>query len=93
MLRGHHSRVIYSVDWCWHSGLIATAAGDNRLCVLAGEYQRDGSGRSYHVHAQKDQAHAGDVNCARWRPGGGVLASVGDDSIVRLWKVPVEEGL
>lgn len=33
------------------------------------------------------RAHDGDVNCVRWHPlDGSILASVGDDGLVKIWK-------
>lgn len=41
------------------------------------------------------QAHAADVNCVRWHPQQqGLLASAGDDGVVKLWKhdIPTAAG-
>lgn len=38
--------------------------------------------------AAVDQAHAQDVNCVRWNPKiGGLLASCGDDGLVKIWQM------
>jgi len=37
---------------------------------------------------EKKGAHAGDINCVRWNPKEpDLLASCGDDNMVRIWRV------
>ncbi|CAN0296038.1 unnamed protein product [Ascophyllum nodosum] len=63
---------------------LATGAADNSLRVF---YEMgEGDGAAFTLDVEVRHAHAGDVNCVRWNPsGGGVLASCGDDDLVRLW--------
>eukprot|EP00903_Cladosiphon_okamuranus_P012809 g11971.t1 len=64
---------------------LATAAGDNALRV----FYEGGEGDSavFGLDVEVNNAHAGDVNCVRWNPsGGGVLATGGDDELVRVWR-------
>lgn len=76
-------RPAYSVDWCPLTGALAVAGGDDSVRVYV-----EGMGGWEEV-ARCDHAHAQDVNCVRWNPATpGVLASAGDDGLVRVWHVP-----
>jgi cytosolic iron-sulfur protein assembly protein CIAO1 len=80
-----HTRTIYSVAWS-AAGLIATGAGDNAIRLFAAA-PSDGSAPTQLV-AVAAQAHEADVNCVRWCPTDPtLLASAGDDRVVRLWRV------
>lgn len=79
-----HEREVYSVD-CGAHGLLASGGADDRVVV----YRAEGSGDdlSYSVIAART-AHAGDVNAVRWGrapPVAHLLATAGDDGLVRLW--------
>jgi WD40 repeat protein len=75
-----HSRVVYSVDFSRvGKELIASVGGDNHLRVWTGE--------APFVRLADSQSLGGDVNCVRWNPKEqGILASCGDDKVVRVWK-------
>eukprot|EP00802_Teleaulax_amphioxeia_P017291 Tamp_17443.p1 GENE.Tamp_17443~~Tamp_17443.p1 ORF type:complete len:420 (+),score=64.35 Tamp_17443:98-1261(+) len=121
VLRGFHSRAIYSIDWMRGRDILASAAGDDavrvftRTAATSSEAMGDKEGVSngetapaptggvsqplegktagWCLAAEQTQAHVGDVNCVRWRPGAGealpnappMLASAGDDCSVKLW--------
>ncbi|PWN41150.1 WD40 repeat-like protein [Ceraceosorus guamensis] len=77
ILKGHHSRTIYSVSWGHDSetkqsglGRIATAGGDGRICVFQMQEPAEGKmAPSRVLIAQIDQAHEdADVNSVRWAP-------------------------
>ncbi len=71
----------YSVDWAKCGlDLIASGAGDNNVRVF------NAAAAGVPCVAEQRQAHAGDVNCVRWNPKvAQLLASGGDDNVVRLW--------
>jgi len=76
-----HSRTVFSVDA--RGGLLASGGGDDALCV----YSMD-SGLPV-LQTRVDKAHDQDVNCVRFCPAadGLLLASVGDDGVLKLWRV------
>ncbi|KAL7576879.1 hypothetical protein ACA910_006645 [Epithemia clementina (nom. ined.)] len=84
----HPSSSVYCVAYAPAKvghGRIATCGGDNRVNILR-EASQSSSDRplfSTDVSAVTDH---GDVNCVAWHPhDGSVLASVGDDGLVRIW--------
>ncbi|XP_038064940.1 probable cytosolic iron-sulfur protein assembly protein CIAO1 homolog [Patiria miniata] len=86
-LSGYHTRTIYDIDWCKHSGLLATCSGDDTIHV----FQENSVGSSYKpgfsLMACVTNAHSEDINSIRWNPNGdGFLASCGDDGFVKVWK-------
>lgn len=77
---GLHSRPIYSVSWCPRTGLLATGCGDNGVRVFAEE------GGSWQLKCR--ESHDQDVNWVAWNPESpGLLASAGDDCLIRIWQV------
>ncbi|EGF77700.1 hypothetical protein BATDEDRAFT_20611 [Batrachochytrium dendrobatidis JAM81] len=97
----HHDRTIYSVSWSKHHGLIATASGDNTICVSSIQPKNN-------INQDMDPKHPdlcdativklttlvnahglNDINSVVWCPIEGFqnyLASAGDDGIVRIWE-------
>ena len=95
-LSGFHDRTIFSVDWS-KDGLIATGAGDNAIRVFSDAALGNNSNAmrelfmkpapTFSLVCKREQAHTTDVNCVRWHPTEqGLLASAGDDCIIRLWQ-------
>mmetsp|Transcript_19826 Transcript_19826/g.44949 ORF Transcript_19826/g.44949 Transcript_19826/m.44949 type:complete len:438 (+) Transcript_19826:72-1385(+) len=83
-----HNGSIFSADW-GDFGL-ATAGADNAIRV----YRSESSPTAPLVlDAEVLQAHDGDVNCVAWSPTTpGLLASAGDDNLVKLWRcVPADK--
>lgn len=77
---GLHARPVYSVSWCPKTGLLATGCGDNGVRVFAEE------GGSWQLGCRV--SHEQDVNGVAWNPvSPGLLASAGDDCLVRIWQV------
>ena len=84
----NHSRPIYDVSWSKVSDLVATACGDN--CVRVFRTNTDSSDLpdvpNFELSVKECEAHQGDVNAVSWNPKvGGVLASCGDDGLVKIW--------
>lgn len=78
----------YSVDWSkMLPKLIVSGGADNAIRV----FQYDSESNSVTSVCVVPGAHSADVNCVRWNPKvSGVLASCGDDGVVRLWTLVVE---
>jgi len=87
---GLHSRPIYSVSWSKYNGLIATCGADSSI-KISKLYQNEDETYYLHEEANLPLAHDGyDVNCVRWCPlesNSSLLASCGDDEIVRVWSM------
>eukprot|EP00299_Pterocystis_sp_00344_P019416 c9637_g1_i1.p1 GENE.c9637_g1_i1~~c9637_g1_i1.p1 ORF type:complete len:206 (-),score=63.78 c9637_g1_i1:44-661(-) len=94
-IQGHHQRVIYTVDWCPHTDLIACGGADDTIIVFKQDEEFDSSMREENFSnvCKIESAHAGDVNCVSWNPTiVGLLASAGDDDKIKLWKWTGSEG-
>lgn len=80
---GAHARTIYSLHV--HGDVVATGGADDAAFVH--RITPDGP----HTIARIPTAHNGDVNCVAWCPRAGqmLLATGGDDRLVKLWKVTV----
>ena len=91
-LSGHHTDTIFTVDWSWHTGMIASGAADDSIRLFAEVPERvtpaagtDPPAPFQHV-LTVPKAHAGDVNHLRWHPRRkNLLASAGDDGLIKLW--------
>ncbi|XP_014665985.1 PREDICTED: probable cytosolic iron-sulfur protein assembly protein CIAO1 homolog [Priapulus caudatus] len=87
-LSGYHSRTIYDVSWCKLTGLIATAGGDDKLCVF--EEEVDSTGPTFVLSTAITRAHNEDVNSVEWNPKvTGLLASSSDSGDVKIWQYSV----
>ncbi|PRP79952.1 hypothetical protein PROFUN_05928 [Planoprotostelium fungivorum] len=95
-LSGYHTRTIFSVDWS-EEGYIASAGADDSIHI----FREDGPGDSsedkkvsFSQTSVERKAHGGDVNCVTWRPakredGTILLASCGDDNLIKLWALEI----
>ncbi|RKP08746.1 putative cytosolic iron-sulfur protein assembly protein-like protein [Thamnocephalis sphaerospora] len=94
---GQHERCIYSVSWSKVHGYIASASADNSVRIfkmLASTRQvtDDPSEETVSLDlscTQSDAHGTADVNAAIWCPlaeHGHLLATAGDDGIVRIWR-------
>ena len=97
-LSGYHGRCIYSVSWSKVNDRIASGGGDNVIRIFERDEEAENesveSGDSmpiYKLIASVDDAHSvSDVNCVQWssvEKFGALLASAGDDGIVKIWKL------
>lgn len=84
-----HDQAIYSCDWSHTNGFVATASGDNDICLCfcVGDGEKQLS-----VSSRMHSAHENDVNCVRWNPSeelGDHLASTGDDGLLKIWRLAI----
>eukprot|EP00936_MAST-01D_sp_MAST-1D-sp1_P002073 g2073.t1 len=86
-LSGYHTRCIFSVDFA-SSGAIASGGADDTICVFQEAEGSSSDAPTYELIGNTAGAHDGDVNCVRFCPkDASLLASAGDDGMVRLWRV------
>ncbi|KAJ3683455.1 hypothetical protein LUZ60_013682 [Juncus effusus] len=86
-LSGYHSRTIFSVN-CSSEGVIASAAGDDAICLFAEENNNSVDEPSYKLLLKKEKAHDMDINSVRWNPKEPrQLASASDDGSVKIWEL------
>ncbi|XP_024358703.1 protein CIA1 isoform X2 [Physcomitrium patens] len=88
-ISGYHDRTIYSVNWSSLNDLIASGAGDDCIRIFSKSQDGDQEGsQSYELVQKHEKAHTADVNCVQWHPKNPrLLASAGDDGIVKIWEV------
>eukprot|EP00611_Tribonema_gayanum_P004173 TRINITY_DN13365_c0_g1_i2.p1 TRINITY_DN13365_c0_g1~~TRINITY_DN13365_c0_g1_i2.p1 ORF type:complete len:344 (-),score=83.48 TRINITY_DN13365_c0_g1_i2:45-1076(-) len=94
-LAGYHARTVYSVAWHAREPLLATGAGDDAIRIFR---ESEGSSArsdapSFDLEVTVASAHAGDVNCVAWAVLAAaaaaqrvLLASAGDDCLVKVWQ-------
>ena len=88
-LSGYHERPVYSVSWSVLSDLIATASGDDKICIIRNN-TASADTDNYELIGKRDSAHLNDVNDVDWNPvTSDLLASCGDDGTVKLWSVNI----
>jgi len=86
---GAHDRAVYCVSWCHLTGLLATAAGDNAIRIFKENEETPDpkNAPSFNLVDVRRKSHDEDVNAVAWNPKReGLLASVGDDGLVKLWR-------
>lgn len=92
-LSGFHKRPVYDISWCKLTNHIATAGGDDSICVFKeDENEHSEKFQNFSLILSHKNAHFNDVNCVDWNPKqAGLLASCGDDGFVKIWKLNLEE--
>jgi WD40 repeat protein len=76
-----HDRPIYTVSWS-AMGLIASAGGDDQICV----YRQNSKGDIV-LESNIPSAHLSDINGIEWNPTNPTeLVSAGDDYMVKIWE-------
>ncbi|XP_045491873.1 probable cytosolic iron-sulfur protein assembly protein Ciao1 [Colias croceus] len=86
-LSGYHTRCIYDIAWCHHTGLLATASGDDIIRIFKEADNSDPNAPTFDLICKKYNAHSQDVNCVKWNPTGNQeLISCSDDGEIRVWK-------
>lgn len=86
-ISGFHERPIYDISWCHLSGCLATASGDDSICIYKELPTTDAKNQpQFELAARARGAHSQDVNSINWHPKEqGLLASCSDDGSVKLW--------
>jgi len=84
-------RPVYGVAWS-DDDRVACAAGDNSVKV----YSRVKGTRKFNVVLALEGAHDADINSVAWCPvleedGSRLIATAGDDNVVKIWKITVAE--
>ena len=88
LLQAVHARTIFSLDWSYHPSPLLASGGADDAIVLHAPAGGRADEPSFVRAAVRSKAHASDVNCVRWSPAeADLLASCGDDALVRLWRV------
>jgi WD40 repeat protein len=84
-LSGYHSQPIYSVSWSKVSGHLASAAGDNAVCVFT-EMMNDDHEVTYHLITRLENVHEADINHIEWHPTDPHRwITCGDDNLIKIW--------
>ncbi|GAA5805326.1 WD40-repeat-containing domain protein [Helicostylum pulchrum] len=95
-LSGFHDRCIYSVSWSKVNGYIASVSGDNSIRIFEKDTEAtvNENEPTYKNIATKKDAHGVyDINGVSWFPTKlhqDWLSTVGDDGLVRIWKVVLD---
>ncbi|KAJ3299959.1 cytosolic iron-sulfur protein assembly [Borealophlyctis nickersoniae] len=89
-----HKRTIFSVTWSKVHGRIASAGADDTVRILEEVPSQVDGEIAFKTAAVLERPHGqSDVNCARWCPLEGedsnLLATTGDDGVVRIWRYVV----
>jgi len=94
VLKGYHTRPIFSVSWSKYNNKIATCGGDNYIRVF--ELDKDASTDeelSFKLVASKQNGHGqSDINSVMWstdKENPDLLLTAGDDNNVKIWKLNV----
>lgn len=85
-----HERTIYSVSWSKWNGLIATCSADKTIKIHKLIDNQDGTFNLKLVHLFVSAHDGFDINCVSWcriESDANLLASCGDDELVRVWSV------
>ncbi|OZJ02634.1 hypothetical protein BZG36_04160 [Bifiguratus adelaidae] len=96
-LSGYHSRCIYGVSWSKVNGCIASVGGDNNLRVFRQDVSGsvDEASPIWNLQASIENAHGiSDINAVSWHvreDHGNILATAGDDGVVRIWRLTVND--
>ena len=92
MLGSAHMGPIYSVHCpparAGHCR-IASAGADDTLNIYKEVTSTGASSDSplFEIDISVPRAHSGDINCVRWNPRvGSILATSGDDGVIRMWR-------
>ncbi|XP_077992547.1 putative cytosolic iron-sulfur protein assembly protein CIAO1 homolog [Glandiceps talaboti] len=88
-IQGYHERPIYDIAWCHLTGIIATASGDDGICIFKEDITVNDRRNqpSFDLAVTLKKAHDDDVNSVVWNPTeSGLLASCGDDNCIKLWR-------
>jgi cytosolic iron-sulfur protein assembly protein CIAO1 len=88
VLEDLHAQPVLAAHWNPATALVATCSQDNAVTIsrVAGGTED----ATLAVCCSVSDAHTNDVNCVRWNPvRHDLLASVGDDGLLKLWRFTV----
>jgi WD40 repeat protein len=89
---GIHDRPVYSVSWHPTECMLASASGDDSICIHEASSAPASAALAMDLTCRKLHAHTQDVNCVAWNPkDAALLASASDDGIVSLWSFGEQE--
>jgi len=92
VLKGYHTRPIYSVSWSKLNNKIATCGGDNYIRVFELDEENSKEDElSFKLIASKQNGHGqSDINSIMWstdKENPNLLLTAGDDNNVNIWKL------
>ncbi|ORX79067.1 putative cytosolic iron-sulfur protein assembly protein Ciao1 [Anaeromyces robustus] len=92
VLKGYHTRPIYSVSWSKLNNKLATCGGDNYIRIFELDEENSKEDQlSFKLIASKQNGHSeSDINSVMWstdKENPDLLLTAGDDNNVKLWKV------
>eukprot|EP00943_MAST-04B_sp_MAST-4B-sp1_P003033 g3033.t1 len=83
VLKGHHDRSIYSVNWSPLNDKIASVGADDRICIYDANADKE-----VEIICKLEKGHASDINGVTWHPKEkNILATCGDDYVVKIWNL------
>jgi WD40 repeat protein len=87
-LTGFHTRSVFSVSMNSNNQIMASGAADNRINLFK---RTNDLAAPFAFSVKQNNAHSGDVNCVAFHPNKpDILASAGDDNLIKVWKVVME---
>ncbi|KMS94406.1 hypothetical protein BVRB_021730, partial [Beta vulgaris subsp. vulgaris] len=93
VISGYHDRPIFTISSCvgLPQPVVTSGGGDDKICLFTVKSVSDNEDdpEPLELASVIPNAHAGEVNCLAWSSdlNPPLLASAGDDHIVKLWSL------